>query len=184
MTVREIIKIAATILQKEDLCGYIGGGEETGELKKDLDRFFECYKLIIGELCEECLPTETSENFVSQGGKVNFADFSKTPLEIKKCYENGKEIGFKVFPTFLQTNAENVTVVYSFYPQFDTLDDDCPYSESQLSARIIALGVAREYLLLGGLYEEAVLFDERFKDALATVVLKKNVGKIKARRWF
>lgn len=54
----------------------------------------------------------------------------------------------------------------------------------RVSARVTALGVAAEYCFVCGLFEEAQLWDGRYKDSLKIALRKKGAMSVKARRWF
>ncbi len=184
LKVRDILKISALNLQNEEILAYLNGKTVDEETEKEVDKLLSCYKLIISELCEEYLAVKKAETFSTTDGVINYGKFSKVPLEIKSCYEGEREVDFTVTPLHLKTESGSVTVVYEYYPEIISLDDDCPYTGTRISERIIAMGVCREYLLISGLFDEAVVFDERYQKALSIVLFPKNLKKIKVRGWY
>lgn len=184
MKVKDILKITARVLQNDELSSYLGGESNSEETAKEVDKLFACFKLVISELCEEFLPVTKVENFSSTDGVIPFSSFSLVPLEIKSVYQRDNEVDFSVNPLQLKTVSGEVTVVYEYYPDILTLEDECPYAKTRISDRIIALGVAREYALLCGLYDEAVSLDKRFSQSLSAVMFPKKLKRVKARGWF
>lgn len=184
LKVRDILKISALSLQNEEILAYLNGKAVDEETEKEADKMFSCYKLIISELCEEFLAVKKAETFETYDGVINYTKFSKVPLEIKSCFVGEKEVDFTVTPLYLKTESGSVTVVYEYYPEITSLDDECPYTGTKISERIIAMGVSREYLLISGLFDEAISFDERYQKALSIVLFPKNLKKIKVRGWY
>ena len=54
----------------------------------------------------------------------------------------------------------------------------------KISARILAYGVASEYCFLEMLYDDATLWENRYKNALLCAQRKKGELKLKKRGWF
>lgn len=71
-------------------------------------------------------------------------------------------------------------VLYRYAPAAKTAKDESEYGQGE--ARALALGTCCEYALASGLYDEAVLWDKRYKDALAALCRARG-GTLKARRW-
>ena len=54
----------------------------------------------------------------------------------------------------------------------------------KISARVIAYGVASEYCFLEMLYDDATLWESRYKNALLVASRKKGEIQLKKRGWF
>lgn len=170
-----------------ELCGntVLGVGVKNSEVKKDdadIKRMFDCYNLVVHELSEEVEPLIYRQTLSSENGKFYYSLFTKTPKQILKAFVNGKEVTFKIHLDFVEVNASNVEFLYDYVPQkAETLYDTAEY-DGIFSARLLALGVASEYLLISGLYKEALMMREKFEKGITSYKQKKN-RVIKARRW-
>lgn len=181
MTVASVIKQSLIMMNRNHLIAEL----EKTTLSEEAEKLLNCYNLVVSELCEEYLPLIHTETLTSTSGRFYFTEFSKTPLEIKQVFNAvGEEITFKKTPLYIETECNTVTVSYVFYPEEATINDESVYSGTKISQRILALGVAREYLLVSGFFEEAVSFDKRFTESLAQVLLKNSGVVIRARSWF
>ncbi|MGN0818998.1 MAG: hypothetical protein ACI4M6_01185 [Christensenellaceae bacterium] len=181
MTVSSVIKQSLIMMNRSDLISELTNADMT----KEVEKLLSCYNLVVSELCEEYLPVIHTETMQSASGRFYFTDFARTPLEIKAVFNvAGDEITYKKTPLYIQTDCNEAIVSYVYYPETAALNDESVYTGTKISQRILALGVSREYLLLSGLYEEAVNFDKRFQDSLAQVLLKNSGAIIRARSWF
>ena len=70
--------------------------------------------------------------------------------------------------------------LYRYAPAAKTAEDDSEYGQGE--ARALALGTCCEYALSSGMYDEAVMWDKRYKDALAALCRTRG-GTLKGRRW-
>ncbi len=182
MKVRDILKMVAFNLQRRDIIDCLEGKNADGE--EELKKLFTCYKLVVSELNEEYSPLSFTETLLSKKGKIYFTSFSKIPTEILSVKLGGERLNYSVFPTYLQVDKNQVDVEYRYIPKFENMDEECPYSNTKITERILTLGVMREFLLFCGLYEEAVIYDEKFLKALDNVLLSKKGGIMKKRGWF
>lgn len=181
MTVKSVLMLSLTMMNRKDLVSALSLSTLTDEVEKLLN----CYNLVVSELCEEYLPLIHTQTISSTSGRYHFNLFHKTPLEIKAVFNrNGDEISYKQTPLYIICDEPEITVSYVYYPQNAKINDVSVYDKTKISERILALGVAREFLLQSGLYEEALSFDNRFQQALTQVLLKKSGAIIRARSWF
>lgn len=170
-----------------ELCGNsaLADSVKKLEIKKDdadIKKMFNCYNLVVSELSEEFVPLTHKETLSSLDGKYYFSSFSKSPKEIKKVFVNGKETEFKVFLDYVSINASEAEIIYEYVAKnADNLEEFTEYS-GVIPGRILALGVASEYLLVCGLYKEAIMYRDKFEKALLALRQKKNM-KMRARRW-
>lgn len=187
MTIKEILSLSALEIGRDDLVDYFNGGAETSgqsQASADADKMFACYKLVVSELSEEFYPLTKTETLTSESKRYYYSQFSITPIEIKAVYVGDKKVDYTVTPFYFSCDYDSVSVVYEYYPSATSIAEECPYANTKISGRIVALGVAREFLLVQGLYDQAVIFSERFTNALSSVLVSKGCGRIKARGWF
>ena len=62
------------------------------------------------------------------------------------------------------------------------IEDDSDFSGG-VSARLMSYGVASEYSLAVGAFEEAALWDKKYKDAISMLYKRGKGGRMPSRRW-
>ena len=182
MTVKDVIYYACVMCGRENLSGQIAEGvipDDNPEIRKMIN----CYDLTVMELSENIEPLIMTERLCSPVGEYYFADFSKTPKQILKVEVDGKKVDYTLRPDKMIVSAVECDVTYDYRVKPTvSLSDEVEYDENTFSARVLAMGVAAEYLLVSGLFDEAISWRERYEKAVETYVLTKS-KRMKARRW-
>ena len=165
MKVKEVMLTAATELGiVDDVRAYIDEGNEKG--KKQAELLLECFNLVENELALDYLPLVKKESYIPQAGKVFYTQFS-SPVARILSVENGfgEEIEFRVFATYLEVDATVVNVRYAYAPTEKTMSGESDY-QFAASERLLAFGMAAEYLAALGLLEEASVWDKKYKEGI------------------
>ena len=183
MKVGKILSLAATLAFKDDLSKAFSEGVADME-DEEVKKLFLAYNLVIGELSEEIQPLLDEVSLYGDDGKYYYSSFPKKVKKIIKASCFGKEIPFRQKLTYVETGKPTTDFLYDFAPiSASSVDDDCCYDETIFSERVLAKGVASEYLLTVGLFEEAVVLRKAFEEAIERFVLKKKRGKLRKRTW-
>ncbi|MBQ4268819.1 MAG: hypothetical protein IJB97_04120 [Clostridia bacterium] len=181
MTVREVIKEAAEIVGAEKVKAYIDSNVSGGERQTEV--LLRCFNLVENELALDYLPLKCEETFQTQTGAIDYASLSKKAVRILSVKdESGNSVPFKTFPDRLKTQAGVLQVLYSYLPEEKTLSGESDF-KTLASKRLFAYGVAAEYCLSCGLYEEAAVWDKKYKEAIAAVYKAHPPRRIASRRW-
>jgi hypothetical protein len=185
MTVKEVIKITATMIGREDVVDYLDGvkdGDLT-ETEKTVEIMVRLVNLVINELACSFIPMKTIEQTLNSGGKVYYRTLKYNPLEIKGVFNSaGEKVGFSVEHTFVKIDIPNALIEYSYFPPKYSLDDEIGYSEKDVSARVLAYGLSAEYAITQGCFKDAVMWHKRYADGVALLCEPKN-SRIKERVW-
>lgn len=152
----------------------------TDEEKKKLTAFLRHYRLIEEELAY--LPFRKLQvEMLVHNDRIDMISFINKPLKILSIRdENGKKVKYKLFPTYIEVRASKVKIEY--LPQIfeSSYNSDLP---ERISGRVVAYGVTREYCLSQGLYEDAQIWENRYKDGVKLMLRREPCGAISARRW-
>ena len=186
MNIKDIIAAAATLLNREDICNYLISGEvdDLTSTVKDLDIMLRCFNLVENEIALEYKPLVCIENITTENGIVNFDILTKPIIEIIKVEdESGNKLNYKLFHTYLKTKPENIVVYYTYIPEKKLLTGISDYTEVEIPQRVLAMGIACEFSLISAMYDEAVMWDKRYKDSLDRMTSKKIKQVMPARRW-
>ena len=182
MTVKEILLAAAGILGKADeVKAYFDGTDN--EAEADVENLLRCFQLVESELAIDYLPLHAEEEVETQTGAIFFDEFTRSPVRILRvCDEGGKSCSFKLFPEYVKTQSGKVTVTYTYLPNKKALDGESDY-KAQASVRLFAYGIAAEYTLACGMFEDAAVWDKKYKDAIAAAYRSTPSRVMRSRRW-
>lgn len=197
MTVKDAVELAAVYLQLEDV---LSTSSFTGTLNansnpsvtadslttRNLNLLIRCTSLVLGRIASDLIPLIKVESVNSSSGKILYSALTSKVYKIDSVKKDGKKHSFKIYPTYILLGCDDgqFDVEYEFLPSDKTaLTDNIDEVGNLVDARTIAYGVASEYAYISGLFEEAKMWEEKFKNALDTKTKLKNYA-IKARRWF
>ena len=193
MFVKDIAAQAAFLLGKEDVVRYLKEQLTDGEsvleeekeqrLQRETDILLRCYNIVENEIALDYLPLTAEETVTCSTGMLPYTSFLHAPVTILSVTdEYGNKLPFTIFPEYVKTRAGTSVITYSYAPETKRLDDCSEYG-SRVSERLLSYGVACEYCLISGLYDEAVVWDKKYKDALLCAHSANRPHVIRSRRW-
>jgi len=191
MKAKEIIKLAAFYLQLDGVLSRAEMSDNyTGEIVSDgtadaadLERLLRCCNLVYSEIAAEVYPLEALQTVTAADGVIQNSVFSKRLIDVKRVEDaNGNALKFKAYPSHIKTDSGKATVRYTYMPDNLGLCGVLDYGD-KIGARIMAYGTAAEYCVISSMFDEALTWERRFRDALAGVVRKKSDIKVPPRRW-
>lgn len=182
MKVKEVVLLAAAQLGiEEEVSAYFAGTDSCG--KKNAELLLTCFNLVENELALDYLPLVYEETYTTETGLIYYERLEKSVvrvLEVTDIWENPLE--FKIFPKYLKTQATMLKIKYSYAPEEKTIDGDSDF-DGLVSKRLMAAGVATEYALAMGLFEEASVWDKKYKEAIEATRALAPYKRISSRRW-
>lgn len=189
MTAIEIIKNVCIYLGKEEILNSsffeTNGGNLTQKEQSDLKKMLECLNFVIEEIASDYLPILKTKQVELNDGSMLLKDIDNNLQEIISIKTlNGKTLRYAISDDKLICLASKVEITYKVYPKEITLLQTVESFGGRLSARVIAYGVASEYCYLEMLYDDASIWESRFKNALLIAQRKKGEIKLKRRGWF
>lgn len=173
MEVRQILTHVCTLLGLDDVMANESADEKT------LSLLLSALNFVIYEIYEQ-IPAYHTETVVSKDGIIPYDSFSKNLFKIKKIKKNGLKQSYKMVEEGIVVGCEGEwEVEYSYIPDEVELSDTIVLPPS-ISIRTISYGVAGEYSLYVGRFEDVETYDNRFESAMR-VAKRKIVGTWKAR---
>lgn len=182
MNVKEIIKIASLFVNVQEEVEQAINAEETNN---ELKMLLNCLNLTLSEIADDYLPILNQETVYIDSNQLFLDDLSKPCKEIIsiKLSDGKKNIKFTQYEEYVYVNAKGyVDIVYSTTinnVQLNSTINQFPC----ISSKCIALGTASEYCYINGFYEEAEMWDKRFKDTLQ-VECRKKKEIVMPKRWW
>lgn len=182
MLVKDIIVLACQFTENEELGRAIEENESLSDKQnKEVEKFVKCFNLINNEIASEFVPIKKVEQLETHDGKILFSNFSAKPYKILYVKNSlGRKVRFKVFEDHIVAFCKKAIVAYSILPS--TLDLNGSF-DSFLPERIYGYGVAREYLFMQGKFDDADVFEERFKNSLEYICRQTPHARLPRRRW-
>lgn len=182
ITVKEAIIATAQVLDlQENVSGYLDGTDTAG--KTDAENLLRCFNLVESELALEYLPLYAEEELATQTGAVYYDELSRAPVRVLRVRDEWDNLcSFKLFPDYLKTQSGKLKVCYTYLPETKGLEDSSDFT-LQANLRLFICGMAAEYALSCGRFEEAAVWDKKYKDAIAAAYRAKPCKKMRARRW-
>lgn len=183
MTVKEGILAAAGELGiYEEVQAYLQGENSDGA--RETENLLRCFNLVENELALDYLPLVREEEFQTQTGVLFFSELSRAAVRVLKVTDKwGNEAAFRLFPEYLKTEAQEGTVRYSYAPAQKGLEDESDFT-FPASPRLFGYGIAAEYCLANGLFEESAVWEQKYKAAIVAAYRNgRGNGKIQSRRW-
>lgn len=180
MKLKEVIEICLT---------YLGDAEasvskQTAEHSK-IKLLIKCANIVIKEIANDYIPLKDTEIVVASGGRFVYDLLPKRVSEIFKVQEklSGQKVSFYQKPSVCLVDKDGELVVeYSYYPFDVAIDDDCEISP-KISSKTFALGVVSEYCMIEGMYEQSVMFGQKFQEEIKVACRQNKEFIVKARRW-
>lgn len=181
ISVNEVIATAAELVSRADVAAKV---QENAESDQEVALLVRCFNLVESEIALDYFPLTASEEVVPTGTTVEFAALKNEPVQIvsvKDPSDMGMPFSVTGQSIVLKRSAPRVTVKYMYAPSQKGLGEESELGT--VSARLMALGVASEYLLACGRYEEAAAFEARYHDAVRAANIVRRKLTIPARRW-
>ncbi|MDE7192240.1 MAG: hypothetical protein K2O35_07220, partial [Clostridia bacterium] len=147
----------------------------------------KCANLVIKEIAAEYVPLIEEETVDVNDGKILFEGLIHKVAEVRKVQDvdSGLTSNFYNTPThckLLNDGVKRAKIVYSYVPLDIDIQDDCPLPPA-VGAKTLALGICAEYSMISGMYEQSVMYSDRFKQDMRTAVRKKGEIRVRPRRW-
>ena len=182
MLVKDVIKLASDFTENETLSAKIEKGTELSDDENQVANELEkCFNLVNNEIASEFVPIKKIEQVEVSNGKILFSAFSSKPFKILYVKNSlGRKIKYKVFSDYIFALCKKAIVCYSTLPENLTINDEF---ETFLPERIYAYGVAREYYFLKTKFDDADIWEERFKNSLEILCRKSSCHRLPRRRW-
>ncbi len=180
--VKEVLSAAAEMAGMSELAKEIESGgakEETAEL------LVRCFNLIENEVALDYFPLTAKERLPVHNSEIAYASLSHTPINIVSVTSvSGMGIRFDLLTDSigLREAVSEAIVEYAFAPVAKKLGDASDF-EGKISARLLSLGVAAEFMLARGLFSEASVFDKKYREALRAAAVVRHRLALRARRW-
>lgn len=182
MKVKEVLLSAADMLGVYESVKNAFEGVNA-ENNKETETLLRCFNLVENAVAIDYLPLKAEDVVYSDSGKIAFSELSSAPVRILGVSDAaGNPTRFSLFPDFIKTEAGKRVVLYTYAPKEKSLEDDSDFV-TYISSRVLAYGVCAEYCTACGLYEQASVWDGKYKEALRAALRSTKCKVLATRRW-
>lgn len=181
MLVKDIVMLACEFTENQDIKDSLENNNLNDEQALVVESLTECFNLVNNEIACEYLPIVKVERIKGKDFKFNFDLLASKVLQVLEVRDsNGRRIKFRVFDDYFVAKAGEVEVFYSTVPKAYGLQENFV---SVIPERVYAYAVAREYYFLRTMFDDADIWEERFKNSLQVLLAKKSTVIMSRRRW-
>ena len=182
MTIKEMVDLATSIIGRKDVKDFLNGKDDVlEETLKVVDDLVALSGLVIKELSATFIPMYKKEKISSQNGEIYYVNLSQKVAEIVGVYDvNGKKVDYEITPEYIKVGGGEFLVEYEVVPPNYTLNDEIGYMDCEVPLVILSYGLVAEYYVCTGRFEQAVMWHERYVDAINSLRKTKNL-KVKTR---
>lgn len=191
MKIIDIIKDTCTYLQMEEELQYVlsydGSSflmEASEDIVKNVNLLLKCVNLVLNTIVSEYVHLKDCTYVNTNNCRISYSDLTTNNIvKIVSVETNNKKVSYTDFgdEVCVESNGNyKVTYLYTL-KDFDFGEQ---LSIVKLPSKSIAYGVASEYLYINKLYDDASVWDVRFKNCLLNLLSNKKHLYVKPRRWF
>ena len=182
MEVKKIVYSAAKILgMSEEVRLYFE--ESITDNQREAEMLLQCFNIVQQDLALDYFPLTAEDTLFSFSGRLEFSNMTHSPVRILGLKDgNGKELEYSLFPTYLQAQIGPLTVTYTYTPEDKGINEQCECG-TLASELMFLYGTLAQYTLVQGLFEEAVVWDKKYKKAIEDAYSMQTSKRLKSRRW-
>ena len=138
---------------------------------------------IINEIANYFVPLIIQKQVETIDGVVPFSSLKANIVKIEKVVgENGNEIMFKSYHDKIVMNEKSGTIHYRIVPRQYDFTEEIDYTDLEVPKKVIVYGASAEFCLSEGLFDEAVVWHEKYREQLKLLTKPKNYNTTK-RTW-
>lgn len=183
MTVKECMELAAVHLGIEEPITTYFAEKGTAEDEKKATLLLTCFNIVENELALDYFPLVAEDTVETDGGVVDFSALQNDAVRITKVTDEwGNSAAFQLFSSYLKTQPGKVCVTYTYTPKKKTTDEKSDFYTA-VSVRLISYGMAAEYAMATGLFEDAAVWDKKYKEGIRAAYRLQKCKRIRSRRW-
>jgi hypothetical protein len=189
MTFDQCIRVALTYIGDAELKKfYDDHGLNDGldvENNRKIDALVECCDVIINQIaCEFCALTSV-ETVNSSSRKILPSSLNEDAVEILSVKRDGKAVPFRISGNAIVVPEDGAyQVKYAYAPARITRDNTAiPFFGSGVTARVVGIGMAAEYMMINGFNDEALALDDLFSRAIRKIQDAPKNARMPQRSW-
>lgn len=181
MEINDVIKEVANMLQLSNVysANFDADSFDT-QTQKDINLIVSCINEVLCDIATDHLPLKKTETILVSGGVYQLSNLSNTFHKLIEVKTN-KPYNVELENLYIENGTYEIT--YSFLPDIYEFGDTIENFDTRLTMYALCFGVAAEYCLISGNYNESEMWNSRFESAMQVAKRKNGLTKLKERRW-
>ena len=166
MTLKQIIANAATILGLGDVVDLVRRNRPADELlaNTNYSLLLRCMALVCSKIAANQFELVHGQEFnVSVLRRIYLTDLEHNLISIKRVQHNGRDVDFELHLNFIQVPPGRIRLTYTFSPRIKDGSEQNPFP---LPPEILEYGVLSEYAFINGMFNEAMVWNEKMGELL------------------
>lgn len=183
MLVSDVVALAAHNIGRDDLIPAIQSADKNTPDK--LVGLLHAYNIVESEIALDYYPISQTVPMTPVSQKIYYESLPFFYRNLVSVTQNNVPVRYELRPEYIylpDAPKGQVTVEYYYEPETKFLPSECEF-RTVISARLMSFGVACEYFLSQGKYDEAAVWEEKFRDALRAAGLLRRTLAMRSRRW-
>jgi len=189
MTVQKIVGLCKDLLQYDfDQELFLEGVnidyvKQSQKSNKNFGLLVKCVALCEMELACDYFPLKAKQEFLTNS--VKLSEFNRPLHEVVKVYNPfGEEVKFvSNVDGIVADTTGGIVVHYHYRPTTKEYFDELERGNPKMDERLFAYGAIAEFMFLSGMYDDATIWDKRYKDLIQVTLYSNKSLKIPERRW-
>ena len=145
---------------------------------------FTLTPMMIAKLLKLSKNKQTKKEVKFVDGKFNLSDLDTNIYQIVKvCDEYNTAVKFEVIDGKIVANIVNASIKYTKFADEVELNGNVETFNKIMPARILAYETAMEYSFVNSLFDDASIWESRYKNSLLVLSQKKHNLIMPKRRW-
>lgn len=188
MIVKNVLKNAVNYLGLTHLLNtnvFDGSGSVSDEEMAEINTLINCLNLVVNQVASEYFILKDKVKVNSVNGVIYYSQLSnKVVSDILNVKQLDHIVSYVCKADRLETVPGVVEVEFAYQPgQVSSINETIDFSNYKLNERVLAYGVVAEYNFLYANYDDATIWDNRFKNSLSNLIRPRREIKIKQRLW-
>lgn len=186
MNVKNIAKSVASLVNNEEVVTALQS-ESTipSSVQSDIDLIVNCINLTLTNIASNYVRLYACKEVTSVSKLIQYSDLCDNTINdivsIKTKW--GEPVPFTVTPTGIVVKNGVFDVKFTYFPESVGLNDTIVDFKTKINDMVIIYGAVSEYLYAKGVYDDAVIWEDRFKTQLSTLTHIHKQVKLKNRDW-
>ena len=185
MEVKNIIKKVCNLISDEVLLSAIESGTFTEEQQKDINLLVECVNLTNINIATNYVKLIDVVSVDNYSGQIYYQSISQRHifniLSVKN--ERNKEVDFEFNGTGISADKGKIKIKFTYFPEDVDFYDEIKNYPMKISERDFVYGVLSEYLYAKGVFDEAKIWEERFKNEMQSKMRNQKQINMRVSRW-
>ena len=189
MKVLEILRLASRQMQLDNVLSMLNEEEvASAETTRDINTLTRALNMVVQDIAYTYISLVNTEKLSVTDGKLYYISLEKPIIDIISITTtHGNKLKGKAYPDSIELPIKegNVTISYSYAPEVLTeLTQEVPSFNNKLNADTLSFGTCAEYLFMLGVYDDARMWESRFKNNLFVSQSTKREVRMPERGWW